>query len=59
MDIASDTSGNVVLAGYTASPSGISTPGISKYLWWWTGCYIAKFNGSNLLWSTYYGGCKS
>ena len=58
MDIASDTSGNVVLAGYTASPSGISTPGSFQNTYGGgQDAYIAKFNGSgNLLWSTYYGG---
>lgn len=56
--LATDADGNVFLAGYSASSSGISTPGSFQIApAGGQDAYVAKLSTSgNLLWSTYYGG---
>ena len=52
-----DASGNVYLAGYTASSSGISTAGHQNSLGGTYDAFLVKFNGAGVRqWGTYYGG---
>jgi hypothetical protein len=55
---AMDASGNIFIAGYTWSDSGIATPGSHQAVFGGTrDGFMAKFNDQGtLLWSTYYGG---
>jgi len=58
-DIAVDQQGNIYLAGYTDSETGISTEGAyqEQYNGGFADGFIAKFDSDyNLLWSTYFGG---
>jgi hypothetical protein len=56
--IAIDKSGNVFLAGWTQSSSGIASSGFQNTFGGGTfDAFLVKFNASgNLLWGTYYGG---
>jgi hypothetical protein len=56
--VASDGSGNVYLAGFTSSSTGIATSGAYQdYYNGNTDAFLAKFNSSGaLLWATYFGG---
>lgn len=57
--IAADVSGNVFIAGYTQSYTGISTPGtylVAHSGGLWDG-YLAKFNNAGIRqWGSYFGG---
>ncbi len=55
---ATDASGNVFVAGVTASPAGIATPGSYKptFLGGWCNAFLVKFDATGArLWGTYYG----
>ena len=55
---ATDTSGNVYLAGYTSSTAGIATTGAHQNtIAWSDDAFLVKFNSSGVRqWGTYYGG---
>ncbi len=60
--LAGDTSGNIYLAGYTASPTGIASPGAYQVSYGGNNedAFLAKFNNSGQrLWATYYGGSNT
>jgi hypothetical protein len=56
--VAVDSAGNVYLAGFTQSSTGISTPGSFRDTYVWPGDgYLVKFNSAGVRqWGTYYGG---
>ncbi len=55
--VATDIDGNVYLAGWTESPSGIASGGFQNTLSGQTNCFLVKFDANgNRLWATYYGG---
>jgi hypothetical protein len=57
--IATDPSGDIYLAGYTESGTGIATPGAHQtdYGAGFNDAFLAKFNSlGQRIWSTYYGG---
>ena len=55
--VTADPSGNVYLAGYTKSTSGMASGGFQNTIGGGTDAFLAKFDLSgNLLWATYYGG---
>jgi hypothetical protein len=56
--VATDAAGNVYMAGYTQSTSGIaSAGGFQTTSGGLTDAFLAKFNANgNILWSTFYGG---
>jgi hypothetical protein len=52
-----DASGNVYMAGYTASNSGIATAGAHQSVYSGGDAFLVKFNSSGVRqWGTYYGG---
>ncbi|MBI2269011.1 MAG: SBBP repeat-containing protein [Bacteroidetes bacterium] len=53
-----DPSGNVYLAGYTSSPTGIASAGAFQTVFaGGSDAFLAKFNSAGIrLWATYYGG---
>lgn len=56
--VATDGAGNIYLSGFTASPSGIASPGAYQtIIGGLTDAYLAKFDDMGTrLWATYYGG---
>lgn len=58
MDVATDASGNVFIAGYTTSSSNIATAGAFDNTYGGAGDgFVAKFNSNGVLqWGTYIGG---
>src|SRR6185436_2844495 len=61
MGVAADLSGNVYLAGFTTSASGIASGGFQNTLGGTTAnAYLVKFDASgNRIWGTYYGGTSA
>jgi uncharacterized repeat protein (TIGR01451 family) len=60
MDLATDASGNIYLAGTTESTTGIASGGLQNTLGGSQDAFLVKFNGlGQRLWATYYGGNKS
>ncbi len=55
--VKSDGNGNVYIAGFTSSTSGIATSGVSQNTFsGGSDCFAAKFNSAgSLQWATYYG----
>ncbi len=55
--VATDINGNVYLAGWTQSLTGIASGGFQNTLSGSTNCFLVKFDANgNRLWATYYGG---
>lgn len=58
--VATDTFGNLFLAGYTYSPTGIASGGFQNILVGNYDAFLVKFDSSgNRLWGTYYGGTSA
>ena len=55
--VATDASGNIYLAGYTASSSNIASGGFQNTTGGGTDAFLVKFDtNGNRIWATYYGG---
>lgn len=58
--VATDTFGNVFLAGYTPSVTGIASGGFQNTIGGGYDAFLVKFDASgNRLWGTYYGGAAA
>ncbi|MBE0648570.1 MAG: SBBP repeat-containing protein [Bacteroidales bacterium] len=65
-ELATDQIGNLIVAGYTSSSTGIASPGAYQTVignsplgWQIYDCFLAKFDSlGQRLWGTYYGGDK-
>ncbi|MCB0639916.1 MAG: hypothetical protein KDC54_25010, partial [Lewinella sp.] len=58
--LSTDAAGNVFLAGFTESPSGIADGGHQNTLSGMRDAFLAKFDADGMrLWATYYGGLGS
>jgi gliding motility-associated-like protein len=60
LNVATDVSGNVYVAGYTESTSGIAFGGFQNTIGGYIDAFLVKFDpAGNRLWATYYGGTGS
>ena len=58
--LATDVLGNVYLAGYTVSPTGIASGGFQNTISGGGDAFLVKFDSAgNRIWATYYGGTLS